>query len=105
MVRGNALFMLSICHLKVFCKKIKLGEDTMCGRYTLAVQMDEVAERFLCPKANQDESTYNVASTQIMPIVLERNGQRQLEMMQWGLVPFWPKTGVWAASLLMPGNP
>ena len=73
----------------------------MCGRYTLAVQLDEVTERFLCPKANQQmKARYNVAPTQIMPVVLERNGQRQLEMMQWGLVPFWAKDRSMGSKLI-----
>ena len=38
----------------------------MCGRYTLAVQLDEVAERFLCPKTNQQmKARYNVLSLSI----------------------------------------
>lgn len=64
----------------------------MCGRYTLAVEMDELAERFGCPKVDQViKPRYNVAPSQIMPVVVEHSGQPRLQMMHWGLVPFWAK--------------
>lgn len=34
---------------------------------------------------------YNVAPTQIMPVVVGKEGRRELRMMQWGLIPFWAK--------------
>lgn len=64
----------------------------MCGRYTLTVQMDELAEHFGCPVIEPViKPRYNVAPLQIMPVVVNQNGQHQLQMMQWGLVPFWAK--------------
>ncbi len=64
----------------------------MCGRYTLTVEMDELAERFGCLTVVPDlKPRYNVAPTQLMPIVAAPGGQRHLQMMQWGLVPFWAK--------------
>jgi putative SOS response-associated peptidase YedK len=36
--------------------------------------------------------SYNVAPTDIQPIVrLDRDGQRELTVMRWGLVPYWAK--------------
>jgi putative SOS response-associated peptidase YedK len=62
----------------------------MCGRYTLAVEMDELAERFGCPKVELVvKPRYNVAPTNIMPVIIEIDGQKQLQLMKWGLVPFW----------------
>lgn len=65
----------------------------MCGRYTLAVEMDELAERFGCPTVEAVfKARYNVAPTQIMPVVIASSGgQRELRFMRWGLVPFWAK--------------
>ncbi len=64
----------------------------MCGRYTLAVEMDELAERFGCPAVELVmKPRYNVAPSQVMPVVVSSAGQRQLQLMQWGLVPFWAK--------------
>jgi len=64
----------------------------MCGRYTLAVEMDELAERFGCPKVELVfNGRYNVAPTNIMPVVVSAAGKRHLHFMQWGLVPSWSK--------------
>ena len=64
----------------------------MCGRYTLAVEMDELAERFGCPKVDPVmKPRYNVAPFQVMSVVVEHRSGRQLQMMHWGLVPFWGK--------------
>ncbi|MDD4776048.1 MAG: SOS response-associated peptidase [Syntrophomonas sp.] len=64
----------------------------MCGRYTLAVELDELADRFGCPKVEPVfKARYNVAPTQVMPVVTAPGGNRQLCLMRWGLVPFWAK--------------
>jgi len=71
---------------------MKRGDFAMCGRYTLAVEMDELAERFDCPTVEPVmKPRYNVAPSQVMPVVVSSAGQRQLRLMQWGLVPFWAK--------------
>ena len=63
----------------------------MCGRYTLAVEMDELAERFGCPRVELVfKARYNVSPANIMPVVVSPSGgNRELRLMQWGLVPFW----------------
>jgi putative SOS response-associated peptidase YedK len=68
----------------------------MCGRYTVT-SMDGLAEDFeaiLDPDAPKNEwwkARFNVAPTQDAPIVRLREGVRTVEMMRWGLVPFWGK--------------
>ena len=32
---------------------------------------------------------YNTAPTQLVPVVVERDGKRELRFMRWGLVPYW----------------
>lgn len=66
----------------------------MCGRYTLTSQegLAEDFEAALDPDAPKNEwwkARFNVAPTQDAPIVRLRDGVRVLEMMRWGLVPFW----------------
>jgi putative SOS response-associated peptidase YedK len=66
----------------------------MCGRYTLTRQQDMVddLEASLDPAAPQSEwwkARFNVAPTQPAPVVTLRDGARLVEMMRWGLVPFW----------------
>jgi len=66
----------------------------MCGRFTLTVDQDELSERYGCPIIVPDyRPRYNVAPSQIMPVVVEDKGQRHIEMMKWGLVPHWAKDG------------
>jgi len=68
----------------------------MCGRYTVT-SMDGLAEDFeavLDPAAQKNEwwkARFNVAPTQDAPVVRLREGVRTVEMMRWGLVPFWGK--------------
>jgi putative SOS response-associated peptidase YedK len=77
----------------------------MCGRYTLTRQDDLVEDL----QASLGESVqgewwkprFNVAPTQPAPVVIagpadakERGGKRTIELMRWGLLPFWAgKTG------------
>ena len=66
----------------------------MCGRYTLTSQegLVEDFEAALDPDAPKNEwfkARFNVAPTQDAPIVRLRDGVRVIEMMRWGLVPFW----------------
>ena len=62
----------------------------MCGRYTL-VQAEQVAERFQAAEAQLPLlPRYNVAPSQLMPVVV-RNSPNRLVEMQWGLVPAWSK--------------
>lgn len=62
----------------------------MCGRYTLT-NTAGITARF---KAKQPElplkARYNVAPSQVMPVVV-RNSPNRLELMKWGLIPFWSK--------------
>lgn len=66
----------------------------MCGRYTLT-RHDKIAEDLqavLGTSVQQSEwwkPRFNVAPTQPAPVVLLHDGTRTVEMMRWGLVPFW----------------
>lgn len=65
----------------------------MCGRYTLTRQEDVVEElQASLGVAAQSEwwkPRFNVAPTQPAPVVILKDGTRLVEMMRWGLVPFW----------------
>lgn len=71
----------------------------MCGRYTISHTTEEILERFqiLAERIEVDPS-YNVAPSQMVPIVVAENSDgeneppsRLLELCKWGLVPFWVK--------------
>ena len=66
----------------------------MCGRYTLTTEegLVEDLEAALDPGVKANEwwkPRFNVAPTQDAPVVTLREGARTLEMMRWGLIPFW----------------
>jgi putative SOS response-associated peptidase YedK len=65
----------------------------MCGRYTLSSPSDLVADLFELPSPPQLAARFNIAPTQEAPIVRvdDEDGQRRLEPLRWGLVPFWSK--------------
>lgn len=65
----------------------------MCGRYTLHKRVEELAARYnVAQFPHELRNNYNVAPGQQMPIITaDESGKPQLELMQWGLIPFWAK--------------
>jgi putative SOS response-associated peptidase YedK len=64
----------------------------MCGRFILGIQgqlWPDLIE--LYPEGFTVVPRYNVAPTQSIPAVRSDGGSNRLEMMRWGLVPFWIK--------------
>jgi putative SOS response-associated peptidase YedK len=71
-----------------------LRQPAMCGRYTVTSPGDAAREleAAIDPAAPQSEwwrARFNVAPTQPAPVVIVRDNARVLELMRWGLVPFW----------------
>jgi putative SOS response-associated peptidase YedK len=63
----------------------------MCGRFTLAEEIDVLQERFEFENTQIDfKPRYNIAPGQASPVVA-MNGSRRLLMMRWGLIPSWAK--------------
>lgn len=69
----------------------------MCGRYGRRADKQRIAEWMQAHNTSVFDETYlapsyNVAPTDFQPIVrLDRDGQRELTVMRWGLVPYWAK--------------
>jgi len=63
----------------------------MCGRYSLSTSPETIAEIFGVQHITQFEPRYNIAPTQIVPIVrLEpKTDERRIDLLKWGLVPSW----------------
>ena len=67
----------------------------MCGRYDNLIPRDAYANLFSAvrvPRSNFPPR-YNIAPTDQIPIVRidPRDGERELTMARWGLIPFWMK--------------
>lgn len=66
----------------------------MCGRFVSATSPGEIADYFSAASVGETltEPNYNVAPTVQVPVVAERSDGRRLDLMRWGLVPFWAKS-------------
>jgi putative SOS response-associated peptidase YedK len=64
----------------------------MCGRYTLTKSIKTIQSHF-GPMSTKLEyfPSYNIAPSQVSPIVINQNEERVLTGMKWGLVPSWAK--------------
>ena len=69
----------------------------MCGRFTLRARLTDLAAEFDLKWALEQDWTPNsdIRPTTQIPIIRQINGERELAMVRWGLVPPWepePKT-------------
>jgi putative SOS response-associated peptidase YedK len=66
--------------------------DTMCGRFTLTVNPDQLQEQFGLsqPPPAQLTPRYNIAPSQAVAVVTNQP-ERVLDLFQWGLIPSWAK--------------
>ncbi len=63
----------------------------MCGRYTLSTPGELVAELCGLEVAPRLEPRYNIAPTQEAAVVRRLGGRRRLDLLRWGLVPYWAR--------------
>jgi putative SOS response-associated peptidase YedK len=61
----------------------------MCGRYGLR-QIAE-AEKYFGVHGAPWKVSYNIAPTQLVPVVRMRDGERAGEVLRWGLIPFFAR--------------
>ncbi len=75
----------------------------MCGRFQPSSSAAEIARWFKTtgPAPNLQQR-YNAAPTQDLPVVLRdpKSGERRLEALRWGLIPFWAKDEKIAYSMI-----
>lgn len=63
----------------------------MCGRFTLAVDLEEVREAFALHSVPAEAGPrYNIAPTQPV-LALTNEGRRDAAWLRWGLIPSWAK--------------
>lgn len=64
----------------------------MCGRYALTSGAEVLAELFGAALEARWAPRYNVAPTQLAPVVrAEATGERRIALLRWGLVPTWAR--------------
>ena len=75
----------------------------MCGRYSIILTAEEIAEIFgLARPSFSTSPRYNLAPTQEAPIIVAsaQNPNGQLLRARFGLIPFWAKDTAIAAKLI-----
>ena len=73
----------------------------MCGRFTLSQPTDAIASAFNIAQIPPLEPRYNIAPTQLIPSILSASGgEKQLQMLRWGLIPSWAKDDKISAKLI-----
>jgi putative SOS response-associated peptidase YedK len=63
----------------------------MCGRFSFDIPPELLAAIFGLSGVPEFTPSYNVAPTQMSPIVRQVSDHNSLELMKWGLVPPWAK--------------
>ena len=64
----------------------------MCGRYSLATDIEELAERFSFEDGGAPrQARFNIAPTQEVLAVTKGGSINHAQSMKWGLIPFWAK--------------
>lgn len=64
----------------------------MCSRYFLDADGNVIAYTFHVPVHDRIRKRFNIAPTQDAPVVrANEQGQREVAMLRWGLVPSWAK--------------
>jgi len=63
----------------------------MCGRFALTTPPDLIASAFRLSDPPVIRPRYNIAPTQDALVVRTMDGEREGELMHWGLVPFWSR--------------
>lgn len=63
----------------------------MCGRFVTNIPIEVLIEIFGLVAARQYEPAFNIAPTQMVPVVRQVSDHNSLDLMKWGLVPSWAK--------------
>jgi putative SOS response-associated peptidase YedK len=64
----------------------------MCGRFTIDIASETLAEIFGLAETPAILPRYNVAPTQQIPVIRQyEDGQNHLDFLHWGLIPSWSK--------------
>ena len=74
----------------------------MCGRFTSRATPKQVKKEFKAAVENPAILTprYNIAPTQMIPVVLDDTGTRIVTQLKWGLVPSWAKDALIGSRMI-----
>ena len=74
----------------------------MCGRFNQRTPLTVLATQFAAEtKLLWDSARYNIAPTQDVLAVRQKNGKREIVALHWGLIPIWAKDTKIAAGTII----
>ena len=72
----------------------------MCGRYSIAVDPEQLASRFEAKLPETPiQARFNAAPTESLPVILNE-GERRITLLRWGLIPSWAEDMTIGARLI-----
>ena len=73
----------------------------MCGRFSLVTSKAEIAKEFKCESVALNRPRYNIAPSQDITVVINKEQNRKAVLMRWGLIPHWVKDlATWKSNLI-----
>jgi putative SOS response-associated peptidase YedK len=66
----------------------------MCGRYLLSTSAEIIAGLFQAELTTEFQPRYNIAPSQMIPVVEFAGKSPRLSLMRWGLTPSWAKAKI-----------
>jgi putative SOS response-associated peptidase YedK len=72
----------------------------MCGRYALTSPPEVIAQRFNLLWVPELSAHYNIAPSQMIPVVRATEQGRELASLKWGLIPSWAKDSAIGMKLI-----
>ena len=64
----------------------------MCGRFIIKAELEDIQLAFNIDQVHTEvKPSYNVAPSQLVVTVVQRDNARQLNAMEWGFQPSWAK--------------
>ena len=72
----------------------------MCGRYSLSVTPEMLRKLANVEAYLNLEPRYNIAPTQMAPVVRLINGRRRMDMLSWGFIPSWSRDKKIASKMI-----
>ena len=74
----------------------------MCGRYVIDEDGNVIAFIYGVPKSREIDikRRYNIAPTTKVPVIRQDDEGRRIDLLRWGLIPFWAKDAKIGYSLI-----
>lgn len=63
----------------------------MCGRFALTHSPAAIEEYFFTANTVPFAASYNIAPSQLIPVIAQHDRARRMMQLRWGLIPFWAK--------------